>query len=162
MRCSALLCCRFADFLESRFQRSKRSNMSTAVLEGGPSADIYELCFQTAKRSYFAFVEVQRVYLLIDRNGIFMLWIVQLRALPSFKTVDLLMLRNSVFTVRNVEIWVVLSSNDVDLLMLRNRVFRLRIVQKYAVSFRKGDNLLKLRNYVFRLWNVQIRAVSSC
>ena len=33
--------------------------MSSAVLEGGRSADIHELCFQAAKRSYMDCVEVQ-------------------------------------------------------------------------------------------------------
>ncbi len=59
MDCSALLCCRFADSQESRFQGSKRSNISSAVLEGGCSADIHELSFQAAKSSYFVFVELQ-------------------------------------------------------------------------------------------------------
>ena len=42
---------RFADSQESRFQASKRSNMSSAVLVGGRSADIQEFSFQPAKRS---------------------------------------------------------------------------------------------------------------
>ncbi len=33
MGCSALLCCRFVDFQESRFQDSKRQNIDSAVLE---------------------------------------------------------------------------------------------------------------------------------
>ena len=46
--------------------------------------------------------------MLIDRNAIFRLRNVQIRAVPSCTRVDLLMLRNSVFAVRNVEIWAVL------------------------------------------------------
>ncbi len=49
MGCSALLCGRFDDSQESRFQASKRSNMFSAVLENGRSADIHEFCFQAAK-----------------------------------------------------------------------------------------------------------------
>ena len=41
-------------------------------LEGRRSADIHEFCFQAAKRSDMNCVELQRVYLLIVRNGIFM------------------------------------------------------------------------------------------
>ena len=51
MGCSALLCGRFADSQESLFQASKRSNMSSAVQDGGRSADIHEFCFKAAKRS---------------------------------------------------------------------------------------------------------------
>ncbi len=40
---------RFADSQESRFQASKRSNMSSAVLVGGRFVDIQEFFFQ--KRS---------------------------------------------------------------------------------------------------------------
>ena len=59
MCCSSLLCGRFADSLESRFQASKRSNMGSAVLEGGCSADIQEYCFHAAKRSDMYCVEMQ-------------------------------------------------------------------------------------------------------
>ena len=153
--------CRFAESQGSRLQVSKRSNMYSAGLEGGRSAHIHELCFHATERLDIDCIELQGVYLLIVRNGIFMLRNVQIRAVPSCKRVDLFMLRNSVFTVRNVEIWAVVSINEVDLLMLRNRVFRLRIVQKCEVPFRKGDNLLKLSNYVFRLRNVQIWSMPS-
>ena len=59
MGCSALLCCRFDFSQESFFQASKRSNMGSAVLEGGLSADIHEFCFQAAKRSDMDCVKVQ-------------------------------------------------------------------------------------------------------
>ena len=39
MGCSALQCGRFADSQKSRFQAPKRSNMGSAVLQGGPSAN---------------------------------------------------------------------------------------------------------------------------
>ena len=42
---------RFAVPKESRFQASKRTNMGSAVLVGGRSADIQEFCFKVAKRS---------------------------------------------------------------------------------------------------------------
>ena len=42
---------RIADSQETLFQVSKRSNMSSSVLEGCRSADIHELCFEAAKRS---------------------------------------------------------------------------------------------------------------
>ncbi len=41
------------------FSGSKRSNMFSAVLEVGLSADIYEFCFPAAKRSDMDYVEVQ-------------------------------------------------------------------------------------------------------
>ena len=49
MACSALLCGRFADSHESFLQASKRSNIGSAVLEGGRSNDIHEFCLQGAK-----------------------------------------------------------------------------------------------------------------
>ncbi len=58
MDCSALLCGRFADSQESRFQVSKRSNMGCAVLEVDRSADVHEFCFQAAKRSDKVCVEL--------------------------------------------------------------------------------------------------------
>ena len=59
MVCFALLYGPFGDFQELRFQASKRSNMGSAVLEGGCSADIHEYCFQAAKRSDMFCVEQQ-------------------------------------------------------------------------------------------------------
>ncbi len=59
MGCSALLCGRFDDSQESRFQASKRSNMGSCVLESGRCADIHEFCFQAAKRSDLVCVEQQ-------------------------------------------------------------------------------------------------------
>ncbi len=50
MDCSAQLCSRFADSRELRFQVSIHSNMGSAVVEGGRSADIQEFIFQAAKR----------------------------------------------------------------------------------------------------------------
>ncbi len=59
MGCSALLCGRFADSQESCFEASIRTNMCSAVLEGGRSANIHEFCFQPAKCSDMDCVEVQ-------------------------------------------------------------------------------------------------------
>ena len=115
------------------FSGSKISNMGSAVLEGGPSANIHKFCFQAAKRSDMDCVKVQGVYLLIVRKASFMLRNVQIRAVPSCKRVDLLMFRNSGFRVRNVEIRAVLSSNEDDLMMLMNQVFMPRSDQKCAV-----------------------------
>ncbi len=50
---------RFADSQESRFQDSKRSNMGSAVLDGGRTTDIHEFCFQAANRSDMVCVELQ-------------------------------------------------------------------------------------------------------
>ena len=50
---------RFAYTEESRIQALKRSNMSSAVLEGGRSADILEFCFHAAKRADMYCVEMQ-------------------------------------------------------------------------------------------------------
>ena len=68
---SALPCARFDDSQESRFQASKRSNMGSAVLEGGLSADIHEFCFDAAKRSDMDLSKYKGVYLLNVSNGIF-------------------------------------------------------------------------------------------
>ena len=102
MSCSALLCVRFDDSQESRFQVTKRSNMCSAVLLGGRSANIHEFCFQAAKRSDMDCVEVQEG-LFADR----MAFSVSKRSDKSstfLKRDNLLMLRYRVFTVRNVEI----------------------------------------------------------
>ena len=77
MGCSALLCRRFDESLESRFQASKRSNMGSTILEGCRSTDIHEFCFQAAKRSDMDCPELQRGYLRIVRNFIFRLRNVQ-------------------------------------------------------------------------------------
>ena len=42
LTCFALLCDQFADSQISRFQASKRSNMGSAVLEDGASADNHD------------------------------------------------------------------------------------------------------------------------
>ena len=70
MGCSAMLCGRFADSQKSRFQASERSNMSSAVLDGGRSAYYHEFCFQAAKCSVMDWVELQGCLLAIVRNGI--------------------------------------------------------------------------------------------
>ncbi len=54
-----LLCGRFDNSQETRFQASKRSNMVSADLQGGRSADIHEFCFQSAKRAHLGCVEQQ-------------------------------------------------------------------------------------------------------
>ena len=79
---------RFDDSYDSSFHASKISNMCSAVLFGGRSADIQEFCFQAAK---------------------FQIW-----TLPKCKGVYLLIVRNSIFRLRNVELLAVLSSNEVD------------------------------------------------
>ncbi len=43
--------CRFADSQKSRFQALKRSNMGSALLEGGRYADIHEFCLQAENGS---------------------------------------------------------------------------------------------------------------
>ncbi len=73
MGCSALLCGRFYDSKESRFQASKRSNMGSAVLQAGRSADIHKFCFQGAKRADMVSGVMKGIYLLIFTDGIFVL-----------------------------------------------------------------------------------------
>ena len=85
---SALLFGRFDDSQESRFQASKRSNMGSAVLEGGRSADIHEFIFQAAGLSDMDCVELQWFSLLIVRNGIFKSRNVQIIAVPSCKRIE--------------------------------------------------------------------------
>ena len=133
--------------------------MGRAVLQGGRSADIHEICFQTANRSDKDWVEVQGVQFLIVRNGIYRLRNVQKRAVLSCKMVDLLMLRNRVFRMRIVQKCSVPSHKRVDLLMLRNRVFRLRNAQKCAMRSWKDFDFLVLRNWVLRFGNVHICVV---
>ena len=67
MGCSALLCVRFDDYQDSRFQVTKRSNMCTAVLQGGRSADINEFSFEAAKRADMVSCELKGIYLLMAR-----------------------------------------------------------------------------------------------
>ena len=76
--------------------------MGNAVQQVGRLANFQESRFQAANRS--------------DMNS------------ALYKRVDLLMLRNRVFRLRIVQICKALSSNEFVLLILRNRVFR---VQKY-------------------------------
>ena len=109
MSCSALLCGRFADSQESRFQASKRSNMSSAVLEGVHSADIHEFCIQATKRSDMDCVELQGC-LFADRQE----WRFQAKnlsemcsAVPQLR--NMLMLGNRVFKLRIVQTWAMLS-----------------------------------------------------
>ena len=71
--CAVMKGLRFAESQESRFQASKRSDMCSALLLVGRFADIQEFCFQAAKRSVMDCVELQGVYLVIVRNGIFRL-----------------------------------------------------------------------------------------
>ena len=52
-------CCRLADFQESYFQASKRTNMGIAVLEVGRSANNHELFSQAAYLSDIDCVELQ-------------------------------------------------------------------------------------------------------
>ena len=118
------------------FKLRKNSRMGCADLQEGRFADCQEWRFRL-------------------RN-------VQIRAVPSSKSVDLLMLRNRVFRVPSVQICAVLTSNVVDFLILRNRVFRLRNFQKWAVQSRKGVDLLMLKNRVFRLRIVEIWEMPSC
>ena len=61
---------RFDDSQESRFQATKRSNMGSAVLESGCSADIHEYCFQAARRSDMDCFEVQVSPFADSQNGI--------------------------------------------------------------------------------------------
>ena len=49
---------RFADYQVLRFQASKSWNICSAVLVGGRSPDIQEICFQAAKRSDMEFPEL--------------------------------------------------------------------------------------------------------
>ena len=117
MGCFALVCGRFADSQKSRFQASKRSNMGSAVLEGGPSADIHDFYFQLQNVLKWTVSMCTGVFSdCLDWQ--FQISNVQIIAVPSFKRVDLLMFTNSGFRVQNVEICAVLSSNEVDLLML--------------------------------------------
>ena len=51
------------DAQESRFQGSKRSNMDSDVLPGGPSANVQQICFQTAKLSVMVCDELQAILL---------------------------------------------------------------------------------------------------
>ena len=103
MSCSALLCVRFVDSQESRFQATKRSNMGSAVLIGGRSADFTNYVFKLQNVQIWTVSKCKRVYLLIVR----MAFSVSKRSDKSntfLKRDDLLMLRYRVFTVRNVEI----------------------------------------------------------
>ena len=132
MGCSAQLCVRFDDSQESGFQATKRSNMGSAVLQGGRSADFPNYVLKLQNFQIWTVSKCKGVYLLIVRMA-FSGSKLSDKSSNILKRNDLLMLRNSVFTVRNVENWAVLSSNDVDLPMSTNRVFRKRNGQKCAM-----------------------------
>ena len=101
MGCSALLCCRFDVSQESRFQASKRSNMSSAVLQGDPSADFPNYYFKLQNVQIWTVSKCKGDYLLIYRMTFSGSKHSEMRS-NILKRVDLLMLRNSVFTVRYV------------------------------------------------------------
>ena len=88
--------------------------MAIAVLEGGRSADIHEICFQAAKRSDMDCAELQRCLFVDCQEWHLRLRNFQIRAVPSCKRVDLYMLRNRVFRAQNFEICAVMSSNEDD------------------------------------------------
>ena len=83
----------FADYT------SKRSYMSSAILEGGHSTDIHEFFFQAAKHSDMEFVQLEGCVFAESQEWDLRLRKFQIRAVPSCKRVDLLMNRNNVFTV---------------------------------------------------------------
>ncbi len=87
MGCSALLCCRFVDSQESRFQASKRPNIDSALLEDELSPDIHEFCVRAPQRSDMDGVELDGVYLMILRNGIFRSRNVQIIEITYYKRV---------------------------------------------------------------------------
>ena len=94
MRCSALLCGRFDDHQDSRFQVTKRSNMGSAVLLGGRSADFTNYVFKLQNFQIWTVSKCKRVYLLI----VSMAFSVSKRSDKSstfLKRHDLLMLRYS-------------------------------------------------------------------
>ena len=71
--CSAQLFFRFADTQESRFQASKRSNMCSALLHGGGSADFPNYVYKLQNVQIWTVSNCKGVYLLIVRNAIFRL-----------------------------------------------------------------------------------------
>ena len=103
MGCSALLCGRFADSQESRFQVSKRSNMCSAVVKLVVLLIFTNSVFKLQNIKIWTVSNYKAVYLLIARNGIFIPRNVQIRAVPSCKSFDLLIFTNSGFRVRNGE-----------------------------------------------------------
>ena len=103
MSCFALLCGRFDDSQESRFQVTKRSNMGSAVLLGGRSTVFPNYVFKLINVQIWTVVKWKRVYLLIVRNA----FSGSKRSDKSsnfLQKEDLLMVRCSVFTLRNFEI----------------------------------------------------------
>ena len=65
--CFALLCGRFDDSQESRFQATKRSNVGSAVLLGGRSADFPNYVFKLQNVQFCNESKCKRVYLMIVR-----------------------------------------------------------------------------------------------
>ncbi len=103
MGCSALICGRFDDSQESLFQASKRSNMGSAVLQGGRSADFPNYVLKLHNIQILTMFKFKGVYLLIVRMA-FSCSKHSDKSSTFLKRDDLLMLRYRVFTVRNVEI----------------------------------------------------------
>ena len=61
----ALLCVRFADSQKTRLQASKRSNMGSAVLEGGRFADFPNYVFKLQNFQIWTLSKCKGVFLLI-------------------------------------------------------------------------------------------------
>ena len=114
MSCFALLCVRFDDSQESRFQASKRSNMGSAVLEVGRLLIFTNSVFKEQNVQIWTVSMCKGFNLVIVRNGNFRSRDVRIIAVQSCKVVDLLVLVNGSFRVRNVEICTVMASIEVD------------------------------------------------
>ncbi len=83
MGCSVMLCGRFEDSEESRFQVSKHSNMGSVVLQGSCSVVIHEFCFQAAKRVAMDCVALQGSLFADSHLWHFQVRNVQIRAVLS-------------------------------------------------------------------------------
>ena len=144
------------------FSGSKSTNMGSAVLEVGLSANIHKFCFQAAKRSEMD-CDVLQFGLFADlRNGIFKSPIVKIIAKPSWKCVDLLIFTNTGLRVRNVEICASCVQQWGWYADAKNRVYRPRSDQKCAEYSLKGSDLLIHRIRVLRLGKVHICVVPPC
>ncbi len=82
--------------LRNRVFRLRNVNMGSAVLQGGRSANIHELCFQAAKRSDKVCVYLQWVLFADCPESHFRSRNVQIIAVSSYKRVDLLIFTNIV------------------------------------------------------------------
>ena len=86
--CAELQGCQFADFQGWRFQAAKCSDMSLAIIQEGRLAGAQESRIQGANRLEMGSADRKEVGLLMHKNRVSRLRIVQISVIPFSKGVD--------------------------------------------------------------------------